>query len=198
MDYLDRLEKVQPEVYHAQHQQSPILHTGEGAKVYSVRPGQAPALLRQADAAGHPPRGHRRGPPHGLAGHHRWDHGVDARREICVVLLWHPSLQEMWVVGVLRQHREDDPEDDAKGCASSSTARHPDPGGHREPGDVGSLGKNAADNVARDINTALYWARDKAGLPILGFPIATVKKGPGSVENGTNVLNVAFAGVHCS
>lgn len=195
VDYLDRLEKVQPEVYHAQHQQSPILHTGEGAKVYSF--DRAKHLLSFAK------RMQRDTLPEAIAEALRtgwrvttgWDHGVDARREICVVLLWHPILQEMWVVGCYANTGRTTPEDDARGVRQLlDSLGIPIRAVTESQGDVGSLGKNAADNVARDINTALYWARDKAGLPILGFPIATVKKGPGSVENGTNVLNVAFAG----
>ena len=178
VDYLDRLEKVQPEVYHAQHQQSPILHTGEGAKVYastgpstcspspsgcSGTPSPRPSPRPSARAGGSPPG------------------GITGRRqaEICVVLLWHPILQEMWVGDATPTPGRTTPRTTRRGAPAPRRARHPDPGGHREPGGRGLPRKNAADNVARDINTALYWARDKAGPPILGFLIATVKKGRG-------------------
>ena len=90
VDYLDRLERCSPGLPRPASAE-PILHTGEGAKVYRLdraRSTCSPAKRMQRDTL---PGGHRRGPPHGLAGHHQvgpgWTPG-----EICVVLLWHPSL----------------------------------------------------------------------------------------------------------
>lgn len=192
---LDTLERVKPLVYAAQEQQTPLRGTREGAKVHAFKRTEHcksfAARMGCADLRSAVDKALREGWRVTTG----WDHGIDARREICHVLLWHMTLQEMWVVATYANTARTTPIDDARAVRRVLDGLGiPIRAVIESLGDVGGLGKGAAELNAPSINAALSTAREADGSPILGFPIGTARKGPGSVEKGTEVLNIAFAG----
>lgn len=125
-----------------------------------------------------------------------WDHGIDARREACSIILWSDHDQELWVVGFYLNARTTTPTEDAIAVRRLLDARGiPIRAVVQSTGDIGRLGKAAEgqeSGAARTINQELSTVRGVNGAPILGFPITVPRKEPGSVEKGTQLLTMIF------
>jgi hypothetical protein len=121
------------------------------------------------------------------------DHGIGARREAAALMAWHPRLLELWWLDTYRNEHRTTEEADARGIrAMLDRWQVPIRAVTMARGDVGQLGKGSVD--ASSINQALSRVRTPSGSePVLGFPIATARKGPGSVADGVNEMNRGFA-----
>lgn len=109
------------------------------------------------------------------------DHGEGAGRENCVLILWNSAKKLLWIIDEYVSTRSTTPEEDAV-CLRSMLLRHRlDPVAvDSAVGDTNSAGKGSGGRVNDLIGHAL------------GVRVGSPSKGPGSVEWGTRLLDVAL------
>lgn len=190
--------KSQPATLAALYQQNCIMATAEGARVnvfdraLHMQPFsqemEAPDLRSAILKAINSGWGVRTG----------MDHGTGANREAVIVWMSNEWLKRLVAVGVYLNHKRTTPYQDAIGVrAMLDGLGIPTRCVTGSRGDVGQVtGMDTVTSINQAMSSARYPLANKdgtphprGGQPILGFPIYTPEKGPGSVEHGTELIN---------
>lgn len=109
------------------------------------------------------------------------DHGEGAGRENVVLILWNPTKKLLWILDEYVSKRTTTPEEDAVAIRSMLAKHNLDAVSvDSAVGDTNSAGKGSGGRVNDLLGSAL------------GLRIGSPSKGPGSVEWGTRLLDVAL------
>jgi hypothetical protein len=170
----------------AQDQQGPLLATGEGAKVYRFdRKVHIKSFAKfmgsetLADAC-------LKAMGQGWFVKTSWDHGLDGNREICGIFMMHRFLKKIWLVGYYSNRERSDLQTHADDVLALLGERRIVP--LAVVASVGDVWTTTAGLRATPttINAIL------SGM--CGFPIMAPWKGAGSIQQGTDLLNMGFGG----
>lgn len=189
------IESMLPSVRYAQHQQSPIEASTEGARIHAFERARHLRSFAErmgtVDVASACIAAQRSGWKFSTG----WDHGLDGGRECCVLIAWHDRLEELWGVGVYENPRRTSVLEDAQGVARLIESRLLQRRSIiQSVGDVGNMGKGSiGSDAAGSINANLSSVKiPGSNAPVLGFPIYTADKGAGSVEAGVELINDGY------
>ena len=196
---LDAIEIFPKDVQAAQLQQRPQLVIAGSAMVHAYKPSVnrksfsarmgMPTLAAAIQAA-------RKAGWIVSSGH---DHGIGVNRQVCVIVIYHRQLKELWVVGEYQSQGRASTEQNAMGIRMVLDRLELPPGAVvASRGDVGHAGAAGSGDAGFTLNMTLasqtYSAGPRKGEKILGFPITVADKGQGSVTIGVSLLNEGFGG----
>jgi hypothetical protein len=179
-------------VYWAQYQQQAVQQTAEGAVLHNFERARCMGSFAERMGAASLRDAISTALFQGWNVSTGWDHGMGARREWCVPIIWSDREQEAWALRPYCNAERTTPEQDARAVrAMLDDMGVPIRRVVYSKGDVGETGKGTA--AAGSINSVLTTARYEDGRPILGFDIHLPAKGPGSVERGCELMNQGLA-----